>query len=133
MVDVALEVEVSIYFKMVLRLFILSFYECSKIGHLYPLKFLVVMFSLLFYKVLHLDRKCLESLTALSWGKGRKLPFIAGYKKFITSHKIFTLPIILTFIKIRHMHKTQSTLHERSQRLYRKKRRLDIKPDNCIT
>lgn len=72
MADVALEVEVSIYFKMVPKLFILSFYECSKIVHFYPLKFLVLMFCLFSF-----TRHCTwrrnaysESLTALSWGGG---------------------------------------------------------------
>lgn len=45
---VTLQGEVSIYFIMVLKLFIVAFCECSKIVDLYPLKFLVLVFSLLF-------------------------------------------------------------------------------------
>lgn len=45
---VTLQGEVSIYFITVLKLFIVAFCECPKIFDLYPLKFLVLMFSLPF-------------------------------------------------------------------------------------
>lgn len=109
---------------MVLKLFILSFYECSKIVHLYPLKFFALVFSLLFSFTRHctwIGNAYSQPLTAVSLGE-KRLPFISGYKKFITSHKIFTLPIVLTFIKIRYMHKTQSTFSwEEPKALYKDK------------
>lgn len=43
---VTLQGEISIYFTTVLKLFIGAFHECSKIVDLYPLKFLVLVFSL---------------------------------------------------------------------------------------
>lgn len=48
MPSVTLQGEVSIYFITVLKLFIVAFHECSKIVDLYPLKFLVPVFSFLF-------------------------------------------------------------------------------------
>lgn len=56
-----------------------------------------------------MDRKHFFVITNISVSGEKILPFILGYKEFITGHKIFTLPIILTFIKIWHMHNTQST------------------------
>lgn len=48
MPSVTLQGEVSIYFITVLKLFIVVLHEYSKIVDLYPLKFLVPVFSLLF-------------------------------------------------------------------------------------
>lgn len=56
--------------------------------------------SCTFYKVLYMDRKHFFVITNISVSGEKILPFILGYKEFITGHKIFTLPIILTFIKI---------------------------------
>lgn len=115
---VTLQVEVSIYFIMVLKLFIVAFRECSKIVDLYPLKFLVLVFSLFFSFTGHCTRignACSQSPTALSPGEKE----ISGYE-FITSHKTFPLPSILTFVKIRHMLREKALLHEKGQRLYKK-------------
>lgn len=76
---VTLQGEVSIYFIMVLKLFIVAFRECSKIVDLYPLKFLVLVFSLfsLLWAV-HTDKKCLLTISNSTISRGKGLHFISG-------------------------------------------------------
>lgn len=130
MADAGLEVEVSIDFKMVLKLFIFLWMLTNCLFIPIKISCTGVQSSFLFYKALHLNRKWLLTISNSTVSGEERLPFISGYKKFITSHKIFALPIILAF-KIRYMRKTQSI--SSCFRLYRKQRRPDRKIDICVT
>lgn len=81
-----LRVEVSIYLITVLKLFIVAFHECSKILDLYPLKFLVLVFILLFSFTGHCTRignVCSQSPTVLS----------PGEKDYISSQVVSSLQV----------------------------------------